>query len=103
MRMNHVLVRYPSLVCTTLFSFAQPPLTLLNRFFFKSRAAELCDQARALPDSSPDKKKLLADTDGLALMNERLKRALEGKKDALNSAIRAQVGCIIIVADYDKQ
>ncbi len=100
--MNHVLVRSFSLVCMTLFSFVRPPLTLLC-FLLELRAAELCDQARALPDSSPDKKKLLADTDGLALMNERLKRALEGKKDALNSAIRAQVGCIMIMVEYDKQ
>ena len=59
-------------------------------------AAELCDQARRLPDTSNSKAKWLSDTDALALKNEELKRNLEGKKDNLESAIKAQVSPLSI-------
>uniref|UniRef100_A0A5K3EGH0 SH3 domain-containing protein n=1 Tax=Mesocestoides corti TaxID=53468 RepID=A0A5K3EGH0_MESCO len=53
-------------------------------------ASELCDQVRGLPQNSQERRKLCDAADGLVLRNEELKRALEGKKDNLDSAVKAQ-------------
>lgn len=55
---------------------------------------ELCDQAKRLPEGCSSKENLRSITDGLALKNEKLKRDLEGKKDNLAKAIKAQVGLL---------
>lgn len=51
--------------------------------------------ARALPDETKDKQRLCSDTEALALRNEKLKRTLEAKRDALDGAMEAQV-CVTL-------
>lgn len=76
-------------------TISQPVPTLLsNDIYHFFSITELCNQARRLPDSNSSKARWLSDTDALALKNEELKRNLEGKKDTLESAIKAQVRSI---------
>ncbi|VDL15838.1 unnamed protein product [Hymenolepis diminuta] len=61
-----------------------------NLNIYDVTAAELCEQIKRLPEGVASKGNLCQIADELALKNEKLKRDLEGKKDDLVNAIKAQ-------------